>query len=122
MTAPADAALAAAAGRRGRRNPGPAPSLQREAEAWLRDRLAAGPVPVGEAGAPTPGTLAADLALQSWSWRTLRRASDAIGVVKVTCPQTGGFVWQLPPKPEKPEEPETAAPMDGDGVGPAGAD
>jgi hypothetical protein len=58
------------------------------AKQWLAGVLAAGPVPVA--------TLRADAEGAGYSWSTIRRAQDALGVTAEKAQFEGGWVWRLP--------------------------
>jgi hypothetical protein len=76
--------------------PGPAPYKHDAAMRWLQERLANGPVLVGDPNKPEPGTIRGDVAAAGISWATVRRASDRLGVEKKRCPVAGKYQWSLP--------------------------
>ncbi|MCU0864336.1 MAG: AAA family ATPase [Planctomycetes bacterium] len=67
--------------------PGPAPERREEAELWLRDVLAAGPVDAKDVRELAAAT--------DHSWRTVQRASGSVGVQR-TKRFDGGWTWGLP--------------------------
>jgi hypothetical protein len=70
-------------------------SALREAEEWLEEILAE-PTPAGEVS-----RMAANAGI---SPKTLRRASESLGIVKEKTGMKGGWTWSLPPKMPKPSE------------------
>lgn len=71
-------------------------SERTEAAEWLREVLADGAVPVGDVKA-----LAGKA---GFSWATVRRAKDKIGIVARKLGMRGGWVWQLPEGAHPPAE------------------
>lgn len=76
--------------------PGPGTEKRDAAKEWLRERLSAGPAPVGDAKEPAPNTLRADVKEAGLSWSTIRRAGDDLGVISEKCPFSGKYQWRLP--------------------------
>lgn len=66
--------------------------LQEDAEAFLREFLACGPVSYKE--------IAAAAKAYGHKDRTLRRAKDSLGVEAVKTAMSGGWSWRLPPSPK----------------------
>ena len=70
-------------------------SALREAEEWLRETLSE-PTPVAEISRMAAGA--------GISRKTLRRASETLGIVKEKTGMKAGWVWSLPPKMPKVSE------------------
>lgn len=74
---------------------GPAPVARKAAEDWLEEFLAGGAVLVGDKAKPEPGSIRHESDQAGFSWRTIRRASDELGVIKERCNFTKKFQWRL---------------------------
>jgi putative DNA primase/helicase len=82
VTISADEALGAAEGSRENR------SAREQAEEFLRERLAAGPVPQKQVRADAEGA--------GLAWATVRRAKDRLGIRPEKDGMDGGWLWTLP--------------------------
>jgi bifunctional DNA primase/polymerase-like protein/AAA domain-containing protein/primase-like protein len=60
----------------------------REAESWLSDLLASGPVPAKR--------IQGDAKSAGQTWATVRRAKDSLGIAASKDGYTGGWYWRLP--------------------------
>lgn len=76
--------------------PGPQPEARRAAEAWLQEVLAGGGVPSGDKINPEPGTIRYQAEEADLAWRTVRRASESLGVIRGRDPYTKKYTWRLP--------------------------
>ena len=90
----ADEALAS---EQGDGRPGPEPEAREAAEEWLTELLTAGPMPTGDEKRSDPGTIRAMAKEADFSWATVRRAADALGIRKgEKCPYRNVYTWRLP--------------------------
>jgi putative DNA primase/helicase len=90
VTISADEALGAAESTRGDR------SAREEAEEFLRELLAGGPIPQKEIKAAAEGAGVA--------WATIRRAKDRLGILPRKAGMDGGWAWELPKVLKSPED------------------
>jgi putative DNA primase/helicase len=74
----------------------PAPSRRDTAGRWLREMLAGGPVPMREIEAEAKGA--------GFSWATVRRAADDLGIVPKKTGFDAGWAWRLPDRPAVDDE------------------
>ncbi|HEX8915005.1 MAG TPA: AAA family ATPase, partial [Humisphaera sp.] len=89
--------------------PGPKAVARTAAEHWLTALLANGGMRVGRHEKPEEGTIAAAARAAGFSWGTLRRAREALGIVPVKAEFNDGWYWQLPPADDGDEPPAAAA-------------
>ena len=85
-------AVAEAVSHRGR--PGPPPLCRRAAMKWLSQRL--------EAGAVGLAVIKAELTAAGFSWATIRRASEDMGIEPQWQAAEAGYAWRLPASPQAP--------------------
>lgn len=78
--------------------PGPEAQTRRLVAEWLRELLAAGPMRVGDVRKPEPGTIAEAAKAAGYSWATVRRAKDILGIKPFKDQFSGGWYWKLPPQ------------------------
>jgi putative DNA primase/helicase len=81
--------------RRGQKKPGPPPAKRIAAADWLRQRLAAGPVYVGNHGWPEAGSLRLQAKDAGLAWGTVLRAFRSIKAASERCEATGRYRWRL---------------------------
>lgn len=74
------------------RKPGPAPAARDKAAEWLRDLLASGPLET--CAIKTEGLEA------GYSWRTLHRAKDELGIQPYRERFSSAYLWKLPDQPD----------------------
>lgn len=79
-------------------------SEEEDAARFLRDLLAAGPVPVKQVKADVFGA--------GYAWRTIERAKKVVGVDAVKLGMKEGWVWKLAPE-DRQENTKTATPFSG---------
>ncbi len=84
----ADDALADESGASENQRPGPEPTIRLAAMGWLRTVLAEGEMPVA--------TVESEAKAAGYSWRTVQRAADGIGVLRRKCGFDGAWTWALP--------------------------
>jgi hypothetical protein len=84
VTMTADEAVASEAGES---HPGPEPEARKEAEEWLTELLAAGPV--------ASDKVKAEAKAAGMKWATVRRAKDTLRIKARKCRFTGGWEWHL---------------------------
>lgn len=75
---------------------GPKPDTLESAKKWLQMELECGSKFVGTDPKPEPGTLRAAATDAGLSWGTVRRAMDALNVIRERCPLTKRFRCRLP--------------------------
>lgn len=76
--------------------PGPEPEARQAAEEWLADLLKDGPVQSGDLKDPAPGSIRAEAKEADFSWITVRRAAERLGIRKGKNQFTKAYEWRLP--------------------------
>lgn len=79
-----------------RSKPGPRPTARTAAEKWLKELLSTRSMQVGSPKKPGPGTIAEAAKEAGFSWGTIRRAREQLGIIPIKGQFTDGWYWELP--------------------------
>jgi len=83
---------------------GPEPTARNQAAEWLKDLLSGRSMPVGDYKKPEPGTIAHTAKEAGYSWGTLRRAKDLLGIIPYRDEFAGHWRWKLPDQDAQADE------------------